>query len=99
MRTKKNFKKIIDFQTYLESQLKSPKLRKHYDAYDKQLEIAYQVLSLRKRLGISQTELAKRLGTTQSNIARIETGQQNFTTATLFRIAEVFDRDLKIEFV
>ena len=95
----KNLKKNIDFQTYLEEQLKNPKIRKHYDAYGKQLEIAYQILTLRKKLGISQAQLAKKIGTTQSNVARIETGQQNFTTATLQNIAEAFDRDVKIEFV
>ena len=99
MKTKKNLKKLIDFQTYLDEQLKNPKMRKYYDEYGKQLEIAYQILKLRKRLGISQAQLARKIGTTQSNVARIETGQQNFTTITLQKIAEALDRDLKIEFV
>lgn len=93
------FKKAIDFQSYLKQQLKNAKFRKYYNEYGKQLEIAYQVLQLRKKAGMSQAELAKRLGTTQSNVARIESGQQNFTTVTLHNIAQVFDRDLKIEFV
>lgn len=97
--TKAQFKRSTDFQAYLDEQLKDPKMRQYYDEYGKQLEIAYQILLLRKKIGISQAELAKRLGTTQSNVARIETGQQNFTTATLQKIAEAFDRDLKIEFV
>lgn len=96
---KKGIKKSIDFQTYLDEQLKNPKMRKYYDEYGKQLEVAYQILKLRKKLGISQAQLAKKLGTTQSNVARIETGQQNFTTVTLQKIAEALDRDLKIEFV
>ena len=48
---------------------------------------------------MSQTELAKKIGTRQSNIARMEAGQQNFTTETLQRIAEALNCDLKIEFV
>ncbi len=99
MRTSKNLKQAIDFQSYLKRQLKNPIVSKHYDEAGKQLEIAYQILQLRKQHGISQSELAKRLRTTQSNIARIETGRQNFTTHTLQKIAKVFDRDLKIEFV
>lgn len=99
MKAKKHLKKSIDFQIYLNGQLKNPKIRKHYDTYGKQLEVAYQILRLRKKLGISQAQLAKRIGTTQSNVARIEAGQQNFTTATLQNIAEAFDRDVKIEFV
>jgi len=102
MNEKKNYKKVqkaIDFQKYLAERLKSPKFKKHYDEYGKQLEIAYKILQLRKQKGISQTELARRIGTKQSNIARMEMGQQNFTTDTLQKIASAFKRDLKIEFV
>ena len=99
MKAKRSFKQSISFQSYLEQQLKNSKVRKHYNEAGKQLEIAYQILQLRKKFGMSQSMLAKKLGTTQSNIARIETGQQNFTTATLQNIARVFDRDVKIEFV
>lgn len=94
-----SLKQAVNFESYLHHQLKNRKFRKFYDEYGKHLEIAYQILQLRKKVGMSQTELAKRLGTTQSNVARIETGQQNFTTATLQKIAEAFNRDLKIEFV
>jgi len=97
--SKKNFKKSTDFQSYLDKQLENPKFKKYYDEFGKQLEIAYLILQMRKEYGLSQKELAKKLGTTQSNVARIEAGQQNFTTATLQRIAEVFDREVKIEFV
>ncbi|MBI4050741.1 MAG: helix-turn-helix transcriptional regulator [Candidatus Doudnabacteria bacterium] len=99
MKTRKNLKQAIDFQSYLKEQLKNPKFKKYYYEYGKQLEIAYQILQLRKQTGMSQSKLAKKLGTTQSNIARIETGQQNFTTATLQKIAEAFDREVRIEFV
>lgn len=99
MRSNKDIKKLIDFKTYLNKQLKNPEFKKHYDDAGKQLQIAYQIMQLRKQQGISQSELAKKIGTTQSNVARIEAGQQNFTTATLQKIATVFKRDLRIEFV
>lgn len=99
MKTKKNFKKLIDYQAYRDEQLKNPRIRKHYDEYGKQLEIAYQVLQLRKKAGMSQSELARKLGTTQSNVARLEAGEQNFTTTTLQKIAQALERELKIEFV
>ncbi len=92
-------KKAVDFQVYLVKRLKNPKFKKYYNEYGKQLEIAYQILQLRKQKKISQVELAKKLGTTQSNIARMEAGQQNFTTDTLQKIASIFNRELKIDFV
>ena len=91
--------KAVDFQEYLREQSKDPKFKKHYNEYGKQLEIAYQILKLRKQKGLSQAELAKKIGTKQSNIARMETGQQNFTTDTLQKIADAFKCNLKIEFI
>lgn len=95
---KKN-QKTIDFQQYLKEELKDPVFRRHYEEYGKQLEIAYQILQLRKRQGLSQVQLAQKLGTTQSNVARMEAGQQNFTTDTLQKIASAFRRELKIQFI
>jgi len=95
----KKIKKATDFQEYLSKQLEDKDFKRYYDEYGKQLEIAYQILQLRKKQKMSQTVLAKKLGTNQSNIARMESGQQNFTTETLQKVAKVFDRDLRIEFV
>jgi DNA-binding XRE family transcriptional regulator len=94
-----NNKKTVQFEDYLNEQLKDSTFRKHYAEFGKQLEIAYQVLQLRKRAGMSQAELAKKIGTTQSNVARIETGKQNFTTEILVKIAKALNKDLKVEFV
>jgi len=93
------YDKAADFDVYLKEQLKDPELKKYYDEFGKQLEIAYAILQLRKKKKMSQAQLAKQIGTTQSNVARIETGQQNLTTNTLQKIATAFNCDLKIDFV
>lgn len=95
----KNISKAVDFQEYLAQKLKNSTFKKQYEKYGKQLEIAYQILQLRKKKRFSQLELAKRLGTSQSDVARMESGQQNFTTDTLQKIASVLHRKLKIEFI
>lgn len=92
-------KQNIQFEEYLASQLQNPKFRKHYSEFGKQLEIAYQILQLRNKAGVSQVELARRIGTTQGNIARIESGKQNFTTEILVRIARALGKEVKVEFV
>jgi DNA-binding XRE family transcriptional regulator len=92
-------KQNIQFEEYLNKQLESPKFRKHYSEFGKQLEIAYQILQLRKKVGMSQVELARRIGTTQGNIARIESGKQNFTTEILVRIARALGKEVRVEFV
>ena len=90
--------KPIDFQEHLAEQLKNPEFRKLYDYFGEQLEISYQLLQLRKKHRLSQVQLAKKLRTTQSNVARMESGNQNFTIRMLHRIADVFGRKLKVEF-
>ena len=94
----KKITKAIDFQSYLKNQLKNPEFKKHYDEYGKQLEIAYQILELRKKKNISQAQLAKKIGTKQSNIARMEAGQQNFSVDILGKIAEALGCNVKIMF-
>lgn len=98
MNKNKKIEDMIDFDDYLKEQLKNPEFRKYYDYYGRQLEIAYQILKLRKKKKISQAELAKKIGTKQSNIARIEAGQQNFSIDTLEKIAEALNCQLKVNF-
>ncbi|MBU4204574.1 helix-turn-helix domain-containing protein [Patescibacteria group bacterium] len=94
----KKIQKAQDFKVYLKRQLKNPEFKKYYDEYGKQLEIAYQILKLRKKKKISQAQLAKKIGTKQSNIARMESGQQNFSIDILEKIAGALGRDLRVTF-
>lgn len=90
----KKLNKATDFKIYLTKQLKDKELKKHYDEHGKQLEVAYQILQLRKKGNLSQLELANKIGTNQSNIARMESGRQNFTIDILAKIANVFNKNL-----
>jgi len=93
-----NNQKATDFQIYLKNQLKDNDFREFYDAYGRQLEIAYKIITLRKKARITQSELANKIGTTQSNVARMEKGQQNFTINMLNKVADVFGKKLEISF-
>ena len=98
---KKKHKKIVypSFERYLAQQMKNKAFRRAYEEEDQRLEIAYKILQLRKHQKFSQKELARKLDTTQSVVARIEAGKQNLTTDTLQKVASVFKRNLKVEFV
>jgi UDP-N-acetylglucosamine 1-carboxyvinyltransferase len=52
------------------------------------------IADLREQKDITQGELAEILGTTQSSIARMESGEQNFTTETLAKIGTALNRNL-----
>lgn len=94
----KKMRREMDFDYFLNQELKNPEFKKLYDEYGRQLEIAYQILQLRKKKKMSQAQLAKKIGTKQSNIARMEAGEQNFSVDTLDKIANALGSDLKISF-
>jgi ribosome-binding protein aMBF1 (putative translation factor) len=95
--SKKNNSYIgTDFSDYLAKELKNPRNRALFDEYGRQLEIAYQILQLRKRKRMSQKLLAKKIGSTQSNVARMEGGSQNFTISLLDKVAAALGAELSI---
>ncbi len=59
-----------------------------------QVQIGKFIETLRERAGMTQGELAKMLKTSQSAIARMEKGEQNFTTETLAKLGRALGRDI-----
>ena len=53
---------------------------------------------LRKALRLSQGQLAKKMSVKREFISRIESGKQNVTLDTLYRVAEVTGKNLKLMF-
>lgn len=92
-------KKLTNFEEHLQQKLKNKKFKKLYEEEVKRLEIVLEIVELRKKYGYTQKELARKLDTTQSVVARMEAGNQNLTTDTLYEIAKVFHKELKIKFV
>ena len=68
----------------------NPEIARAEAAMGSRLTVARNVLRLRVRAGLSQTQLAQRLGTSQPRVAQIEAAQANLTVDTLDRIAEAF---------
>jgi DNA-binding XRE family transcriptional regulator len=67
-----------------------PEIERAEEALGSRLLVARNVLELRVRSGITQTELARRVGTSQPRIAQIEAAEANVTVDTLDRIAAAF---------
>jgi len=92
----KKMKQEMSFDYDLKQRLRDKEFKRLYDEYGKQLDIAYQILQLRKKAKMSQTTFAKKIGTTQSNVARMEQGNQNFTVSMLTKVARALNRDLVV---
>jgi len=57
--------------------------------------LAGDLVELRGRLGLSQTEVAARMGTSQSAVARLESGDADVRLSTLERYAAALDHQLE----
>ena len=92
-------RKLTNFEKHFQEEMKNPEFRKGYEKEYANVKLAYEMMQLRKKQRISQEEFAEKIGTTQSVVARMESGQQNFTFETLGKVAAALNRTLKIEFV
>jgi len=87
--------KIKDLHT---KWMKNSDYRKEYELLEAEFALAAAVAKVRKRAGLSQTEIARRMKTTQSTIARLESGRGKPSTRTLDRFAKATGHRLKISF-
>lgn len=62
------------------------------------LKAALELKKLRKRLKISQEDLARKMKVKREFITRIESGEQNITIETLNRIAEATGKEFEFHF-
>lgn len=66
------------------------------DAWD----IAFQIYDLRKKMGVTQTELAKLVHTSQANISRIEAADYTgYTLKTLEKVTKALKARLQIKII
>ncbi len=59
-----------------------------------QQKIGHFITELREQAGLTQEDLASALGTSQSAVARMESGEQNFSTEMLSKISRVLNREI-----
>jgi DNA-binding XRE family transcriptional regulator len=84
---------------FVNEQLKDSRFREAYEEATLALNLAEKITSLRKKLRMTQSELARRMGTKQQAISRLENGDyEGFTLKTLEKIAAVTDTELEIQF-
>ncbi len=79
---------------------KSPDFRKAYDEEVARLRISHQIEKLRKKRGLTQSELARKLKTRQQTVSRLEDANNlRFSIRTLTRIATALKSRLCVHFV
>ena len=76
----------------------SQKKREAIEERARYLKAAMELRRVRKQLNLSQKELAQKMSVKREFISRVESGRQNVTLETLYRIAEVTGKNLKLSF-
>lgn len=94
--------KVWDLQAELDA---NPELAKYMESeehksFERELVLSHQIYRLRlvrKKLGITQVELAKRMGVSQIRISQIENGKlESFELGTLIRYVEALGGTLSM---
>jgi len=90
---------MTKFKDYLKDQLKDPDFRAEYEALEPEFAVIIAMAEARKRMGLTQTQLAEKTGIDQSDISRIETGDANPSLYTIMRLAAGMGMKVKLEFL
>ncbi|MBV8549155.1 MAG: helix-turn-helix domain-containing protein [Alphaproteobacteria bacterium] len=79
--------------------MKRKSFRDAYNALEPEYAVVSALIEARVKANLSQKELAKRMKTTQPAIARMESGRQVPSGATLLKFAKATGTRLQIKFV
>lgn len=79
---------------------KDPSFQEELDRAGEAWDIAFQIIGLREKAGLTQKQLAELVGTKQSNISRIESADYTgYTWRTLEKITKALKARLQIKIV
>jgi transcriptional regulator with XRE-family HTH domain len=89
----------ISHQSAKQEEWKDKEYRRAYRKLKPRYDISKQIIKLRRKLGITQQELANKAGTHQSRISKIESAEFDVRLSTLVQLAEALGAELDIRFV
>ena len=83
--------------------LKKPAVQKEYKALEPEFTLLKEMLRARKKVGLSQAQIAERMGTKSPSITRLESslssGKHSPSLATIKKYAEALGCHLEIKIV
>ncbi len=96
---RKSYAPGVPIEPFFEERMKDPEFRREYEALEPEFEIIQQIIDLRIKRKMSQTQLAKKVGTQQPSIARMESRGQIKNLEYLQRVATALDAKLEVRLV
>lgn len=88
--------KLYTHEEGIAKSMKSPTFRKAHEESLIRHSMIRQIREARQAMNMSQAQLAKKADMSQSVIARLESGRHSFSLTTLFRIAKVFGKEVRL---
>ena len=88
--------KLSTFEEVFKKQMKSKEFRIGYQKEVARLNLIYQIKQARLAKKLTQKKLAEKADMPQSVIARIESGRQGLSLATVSRIASVLGKKIQL---
>lgn len=77
--------------------LKNKKIALEYEKLKPRYQLISDLIRARIRKGLTQEEIAKKMHTKQSSIARVESGESNFSMEFLEKMTAAMGAELKIK--
>ncbi|MFT4060280.1 MAG: helix-turn-helix transcriptional regulator [Legionella sp.] len=89
----------MSIQNLKNKAFKNPAVKAEYDLLESEFALIDTLLSMRKKSGLTQDEIAKRMGTQKGNISRLERGGSNPSWNTIQNYAHAcgFEVSMKIK--
>lgn len=84
--------KKINFNDYLEQQLKKPSFKKEWEKSEVQYQMTRQIIKSRIEQKLNQRQLAKKAKTTQSVLSRLESMSFNPTLGLIEKVANALGK-------
>jgi len=89
----------MSIQNLKSKALQSPEVKSAYDLLETEFALIDALITMRKKSGLTQEEVAQKLGTQKSNISRLEKGSSNPSWKTLQNYADAcgFEISMKLK--
>ncbi len=84
------------FDEFKEEALRDPAVKAEYDKLEVEYRLADSMIRARLAKKMTQQQLAHEAGVPQTTIARLESGTNNPTIATVSRVAAVLGKELQL---
>ena len=98
-RTSETARKRVTVGDWLKEEMRDEEFRLLWREREAAYKVARELIRLRKKQGLSQSEVARRAGLKQPAIARLESGAVKPTLDTIQRVAHALGREVEVTLV